>query len=305
MAKLVIGNNKTTGVPAVYRELNKNKFGITIDNLIGNVDANGVLGAPATLGSITLTGVRVVPTRTFDVMFWGAVFQPNSTFSAPDLMEVQGDTGDLAERGAFTDAFHGTTNLTTISMPNLTTIGEFGLDSACKYSDVSAFNFASLQSVSSYGLYSTFESSKVVNASFPSLKTVYSRGCQGIFYGDTVLESASFPELEEVGNYGFYNAFTGCSALSSLTFSKLKTIGNYGFSAAFRGGTSSLQTLSFPALETVGAYVFGNSNSSLAFTATSGITEIHFPAAIQSDIEALYGYANKFGAPNATIYFDL
>jgi hypothetical protein len=35
------------------------------------------------------------------------------------------------------------------------------------------------------------------------------------------------------------------------------------------------------------------------------ITEIHFRADMQATIEAQLSYSDKFGATNATIYFDL
>jgi hypothetical protein len=42
-----------------------------------------------------------------------------------------------------------------------------------------------------------------------------------------------------------------------------------------------------------------------AFQYCTGITEIHFRADAQATIEATSGYSDKFGATNATIYFDL
>ena len=44
---------------------------------------------------------------------------------------------------------------------------------------------------------------------------------------------------------------------------------------------------------------------SFAFNSCSSLTEIHFAAANQSKIEASSYYSSKWGADNATIYFDL
>ena len=57
--------------------------------------------------------------------------------------------------------------------------------------------------------------------------------------------------------------------------------------------------ISFPNLTTVQSNSFEN-----AFKYCYSL-EIHFPASIQSTIEACTGYSDKFGARNSTIYFDL
>jgi hypothetical protein len=42
-----------------------------------------------------------------------------------------------------------------------------------------------------------------------------------------------------------------------------------------------------------------------AFSGCTGITELHFRSDAQTVIEAADSYSYKFGATNATIYFDL
>ena len=54
----------------------------------------------------------------------------------------------------------------------------------------------------------------------------------------------------------------------------------------------------------IGEEIFGGAAYNYTFSFSS-LTEIHFPAAIKSKIEALTGYSDKWGATNATIYFDL
>ena len=44
---------------------------------------------------------------------------------------------------------------------------------------------------------------------------------------------------------------------------------------------------------------------SRAFSSCRPLKEIHFAAKNKEAIEALSGYSNKFGATNATIYFDI
>jgi hypothetical protein len=85
--------------------------------------------------------------------------------------------------------------------------------------------------------------------------------------------SVTFPDLVEVGNAGLQSAFSGCSGLTSAYFPLLITVGEYGLYGMFEDCTS--------------------------------LTEIHFSASAESVIKSADGYDEKFGATNATIYFDL
>ena len=64
-------------------------------------------------------------------------------------------------------------------------------------------------------------------------------------------------------------------------------------------------TISFPSLTNVAADAFGIDNNTYAFLGCIKLTEIHFKANMQEKISAITGYADKWGATNATIYFDL
>lgn len=66
-----------------------------------------------------------------------------------------------------------------------------------------------------------------------------------------------------------------------------------------------LTTISFPALTDVQTNIFGAASYNAAFSGCSELVEIHFRADMQATIEAMSQYANKWGATNATIYFDL
>ena len=58
----------------------------------------------------------------------------------------------------------------------------------------------------------------------------------------------------------------------------------------------SLTSIDLPNVTTVESY---------AFSGCKSLKEIHFAAKNKEAIEALSGYSNKFGATNATIYFDI
>lgn len=94
-------------------------------------------------------------------------------------------------------------------------------------------------------------------------------------------------------------AFSGNSDITSLSFPSLTDIS--GNCARMFWGCSSLQSVHFPSLTTiVEQHSFTN-----IFLGCNNLTEIHFKTSIKSIIEGLDGYSEKFGAINATIYFDL
>ena len=113
--------------------------------------------------------------------------------------------------------------------------------------------------------------------------------------------SVSFPNLTSVGIWGLRGIFYECTGLTgSVSFPKLATIGDNGLNCSFYGCTKLTGSVSFPKLTSVGDRVLYN-----AFYNCTLLTEIHFRADMQATIEAQYGYSSKFGATNATIYFDL
>ena len=72
--------------------------------------------------------------------------------------------------------------------------------------------------------------------------------------------------------------FSWCSALSKVSFPKLTSLQH---SSVLQAGSSGM------------------------FNGCNALTEIHFRADMQATIEKQIGYSSKFGATNATIYFDL
>ncbi len=111
--------------------------------------------------------------------------------------------------------------------------------------------------------------------------------------------SVEFPNLTQINNDGLMFAFRDCIGLTSVEFPNLKSIEPYGLYYSFEGCTELTGNVEFPALQFVAdrglVNVFLNTN----------ITEIHFRADAKSVIEAQETYYSKFGASNATIYFDL
>ena len=87
------------------------------------------------------------------------------------------------------------------------------------------------------------------------------------------------------------NAFSHCRSLTSIDLPKVTTVGSSAFSSC-----ESLTSINLPNVTTVG---------DSAFYGCSSLKEIHFATKNKEAIEALSDYSNKFGATNATIYFDI
>jgi hypothetical protein len=93
--------------------------------------------------------------------------------------------------------------------------------------------------------------------------------------------------------------FSG-SGITSIDLSSLTTISGVGVCNNMFGFCSKLTSVSFPKLQTI----YSSALSSM-FYGSNALAEIHFRADAQATVEALNGYTDKFGASNATIYFDL
>lgn len=202
-------------------------------------------------------------------------------------------------------------------------------------------SFTSLETISGSVDY-TFSGTRITSASFPALtsmtgsmsncfskcnymQTLTFGALQSIIrqsgqnYGPNFILMAStnndanpaltgvyFPVLETIGincNYVFQYAFEAQKNLTTVSLPVLSGIySDYVFDGAFINCTG-LQTMSFPSLTTIGSgksHIFNN-----AFDGCTNLAEIHFKASIQSAIESQSGYSSRWGATNATIYFDL
>ena len=114
--------------------------------------------------------------------------------------------------------------------------------------------------------------------------------------------TVKFPNLKSVDGFGgLYHTFEGCTGLTgSVEFPNLTEMDIYGIAYAFTNCTGLTGTINFPSLITVGTNGLNNT-----FNGCTGITAIHFKSSAQSVIQSQASYGTNFGAPNATIYFDL
>ena len=246
------------------------KFGASVDTFLGDVDENGILNLTTWTGALNFVGVKTAGESCMQYAFYGC-----TGITSVDLSSLQSVDG----YGMY-HAFQNCTGITSIDLSSLQTIGTNGMYSVfqnCR--SITSVDLSSLQSVDGYGMYHAFN------------------GCTGI-------TSVDLSSLQSVGNYGMQYAFYGCTGITSVDLSSLQTIGTNGMSNAFNGCTGITKIL-FPSLTDVQTNSFASSSSNGAFRSCTALTEIHFRADMQATIEAMSQYANKWGATNATIYFDL
>lgn len=169
--------------------------------------------------------------------------------------------------------------------------------------------FPTLTTISgSDGCYHMFDyCTNLTSISFPALTTITGwNSCINMFSNCSNLTNISLPALTTItGANACDNMFNSCKGLTSISFPALTTITGRGACYSMLAYCYKLTSVSFPALTTVNAEAFGDASYLYIFKSCNALTEIHFRADAQATIEAMTGYADKWGAKNATIYFDL
>lgn len=151
--------------------------------------------------------------------------------------------------------------------------------------------------------YMFYERVNITSVILGSLQNVKSYGMYNAFYG-TSITSVDLSLLQNVESYGLYYAFGDCEDIAIVVVCSLQKIGSSGLKGAFIG-CKKIKIISYPSLTSVQSDSFGSSSTNNAYRNCTALTEIHFRADMQATIEAMSQYANKWGATNATIYFDL
>ena len=265
MAKLYIGDSQ--GTPAIIKieEVPKKKFGASIDNLLGNVDADGNYVKPTESFVLNLSGVKSMPGYG---MYYFAAEGNNAETNVP---------------------IHG---LIANDLINVSTqsFGSFAADNR-KFEHVEMNN---LEVASGSGVFqNAFQ--YATSASFQKLRKVSGSYVFGTAFRRRQLDlSQVFPALEEISGSSAMNEiiYSGSSDRASITLPKLKSvIGVSGhYSSTFANVCGDFY---FPECDHIEKYIFITNRNCV----------LHLAAANQAAIEACDGYSYKFGA--SEIYFDL
>lgn len=258
------------------------KYGATIDNLLGDVNASGVLQPPSSgLGSLTFTGVNDIASNALSYRF--CENDSIGTVTFPDLTTVSGNS---CMESAFDHS-----SITSMSLPNLVTISaQYGMRYMCRSCpNLQSINFSKLETISGiYSLGSCFAaSSGITSCGFPELQTVSATGALNSFLQNTSIVTMSFPKLSILtGANCFGSCFLGCKLITDIYFNALTT-------TSF--GTKYINQFNG---------MFNSSSSGTA--ATSGNVNVHFPSNLETTISGLTGYPLFGGASGrVTLLFDL
>jgi hypothetical protein len=246
----------------------KTKFGVGIDNFIGDVDADGKLLRRTNIEGIILSGVKSIGYEALANAFTGREIK---YFIADDI--------ESFDENALMSAFNGS-RVERVSFNNLVQINSRAVFLQCFMTcqRLNHLSFAKLKKIAANSVFSSALSSTT------SLVLSY----------DEI-----FPSLEELSGNSVFSTGRTYKANEIITFSKIKKItgGTAIYYATFGDFYVKDTVWNFPSATEFTGYIWNVS--------TSYPGEIHFAAANQAAIEACDGYANKWGFAGATIFFDL
>ena len=254
------------------------KYGATIDTLLGDVNASGVLQPPSSgLCSLTFTGVNDIASNALTYRFCKNNSIGSVTF--PDLTTVSGTS-------CMESAFDYS-SITSINLPNLVTISaQYGMRYMCRSCpNLQSINFSKLETISGqYSLAACFVSSSgITSCGFPELQTVSATGALNAFLQSTSIVTMSFPKLSILtGNGCLSSCFSICPLITDIYF-------------------NALTTTSFGTLKNQFNGMFNSSTAG-----SSGNVNVHFPSNLETTISGLTGYP-LFGGRSGrvTLLFDL
>lgn len=224
------------------------KYGITVDNFLGDVDSNGELKLPVS-GTLNAVGIKKVDDYALSCKFGGNAWgtsrsQGLAHIIFPDLTYI-GNAG-------FGYFYTYSTDLETVSFPELVQIGQCGMQSAFQHN------------------------SKLRSALFPKLKIcsgMYS-SLSGTFSNCPKLEEVNFDSLETLTSSALSSAFSSCSKLKTLSFPSLTTesFGDYTdqFNSMLSGVTGCTVHFPFRIKDTISSWSsviagFGGTNTVILF----------------------------------------
>lgn len=305
MAKLVLGGDNRSITPAfitvqekeVIKEVVKEvvvgdtRFGLSLNNLLGYVDENGTYKVDNVTFVFDGTGIKNLGYRLY--------FPENLLLTEVNLKDLL----KLDYQAYSESSFINCSNITSINLDSLTRI--------CYGSATYMFSNTSITSIKMNSLSSIFESgsAQFMFSCCPLLKTVELNSLN-VIEGDYAaaymflecdIENLLMPNLHRItGEAACMYMFANNYNLQTFTFESLQSATGQNCLAGMFSNCTSLQSVYFPQLIEISSHV-----SNYIFSECNNLTEIHFREDMQSMIEECDGYPFKFGASNATIYFDL
>lgn len=243
-------------------------YNTTVEELLGEIDDNGVLNPPAQPINVVFDGVTALGNNALLHKFYNNIKIQSASF--PDLVSA---TGSSCMYGCFYES-----TITNLDLSKLEEIGSNCLYSVCYYSNLQTVDLSSLKTVGKNGLYNAFSGTLVEEINFQSLEEIGEKGLYECF-SESYIQTANFTNLITLNSGSMQNAFYMCEYLEDVYFNSLKT-------------TSFNNTNAFYGM--------------LSYTGTDTTHTLHFPSNLESTIQGLGGYP-RFGGSNGYVVlaFDL
>lgn len=285
----------------------KIKYGMTIDNMMGNVDSSGAYSEPSMNFTPDFSSIKTVPTFSFYYKFYSSTATSIGVSGVLNFGLTSGSTGN-----AFGSCFRNRQGITAVNIPYMTSVSgsNFFSNTFSDCKGITSVNLALLESVTgSTSCGNMFSGcSNIDTVDIHSWTTITGTSAvAGMFKDCKKLTSVNLDNLTTVGststNYAMQDTFNGCN-LQEIELPALKTVaGTSAMVRCFANNVNMVEAF-FSGLEEILPTTTQNQFTNM-FQNNTNMVAIHFPAAMQSRIEQLSGYSTKFGATNATIYFDL
>ena len=266
--------------------VDRQKFGVSINNLLGDVDANG----------------------TYNFGNLGGASVDKFVFDGSGIKKVG--------RAAFQYAFTSNAGISEALFPDLEEIDFYGFKYAFYQSAITRITFGKVKVINKdFALYYmvSFLSNRQTRLLELPIKNV--EELSGFSVAESAFNQAFLGKATGLYNLRIINGTRACyemlrrsEFLEDIQLDSLESIsGDAACQQMFRD-CPLLKKVYFYSLTSVtpeNALGLGTDWESGMFAWCDGLNEIHFRADARETIEALSGYATKFGAYYATIYFDL
>lgn len=298
------------------------KYGFSVDDILKDKTVNGVIERKEHSEirdeaerqiDLYFSGIKKIASCYIldgqkEIGIFGSIFSRRGDIQSvifPDLEDI--------EQYGLAEAFRDCEKISAVRFPKLKTVsGGYAFTNAFYNNPELLFvDLSALETISSpvsgtprggeYGCSWMFlDCEKLSRVDLSSLKQT--DGCLGMFKNCIALTQILLPELTTIsGTFAAYTMFDGCTALATVSLPNLTTIIGEQAGDRMFAGCTSLQSISFPSLINVS----GTNVLNQMFSGSTSLREIHFRADAQSTISSQVGYSSRFGATNATIYFDL
>ena len=266
--------------------VDRRKFGVSIDNLLGEVDENG----------------------TYNFGRLGGASVDKFVFDGSGIKKVGW--------AAFNYAFTNNAGISEALFPDLEEIETYGFQHAFEQTSITRITFGKVKVINAQrALYymAAFLSNQQTRLLELPIKNV--EELSGLSVAESAFHSGFDGKATGLYNLRIINGYRACynmlgnnSFLEDIQLDSLETIsGDLACQQMFKD-CFRLKKAYFYSLTSVtpaNALGLGTDWESGMFSWCDELKEIHFRADAKATIEALDGYATKFGAYYATIYFDL